>query len=414
MHDNHSSPDRRTVLMAGAGGAATQILPDFLAARPHLGADLRVGLVGVGRQGRAILAELGKFDEVTLVAYCDTDERRLGSAARRAKGAKGYATQDAMLAAHPDLDALLIATPTHLHRAPCEGGLAAAKHIYCESPLAHSIEDCRAITAAAASAGKVFQTGYQGRANPVYKLARSFVRSGAIRDVLSMSAQSNQKNSWRTPASDPVRDKALNWRLDPEVTLGLAGELGAQQFDVLHWFTSKYPVRVEASGGILAWHDGREVADTVQARLTYKDGSQLSWNATLGNTYNGTQEILMGTMGTVRLAWSHGWLFKESDAPTQGWEVYANRQQFHNDEGITLIADATKLASQGKLKKGVGLPHPGLYYGLETFFQSITQEKDVVCSAEEGLRATAIAIKVQTALTTGQAQDISEADLASK
>jgi hypothetical protein len=50
-------------------------------------------------------------------------------------------------------------------------------------------------------------------------------------------------------------------------------------------------------------------------------------------------------------------MFKEADAPTQGWEVYANRQQFHNDEGITLIAGATKLAEQGKLKEGVGLPH---------------------------------------------------------
>jgi len=414
MHPSNSSPDRRTILMAGAGGAATQILPDFLAARPYLGADLRVGLVGVGRQGRAMLVELGKFDEVTLVAYCDTDERRLRSASRRARGAQGYATQESMLAAHPDLDALLIATPTHLHREPCEEGLAAEKHIYCESPMAHTLADCRAITAAASSAGKVFQTGYQGRANPVYALARSFVRSGAIRDVVSLAAQSNQKNSWRTPSSDPAREKALNWRLDPEVSLGLPGELGAQQFDVLHWFTSKYPVRVEASGAVLAWRDGRKIPDTVHAKMTYKDGSQLDWSATLGNTYNGTQELLMGTMGTVRLAWSHGWLFKESDAPTQGWEVYANRQQFHNDEGITLIADATKLASQGKLKKGVGLPHPGLYYGLESFFQSIAKGSEVICSAEEGLRATAIAIKVQAALSTGMPQDIDESDLTSK
>ena len=40
-------------------------------------------------------------------------------------------------------------------------------------------------------------------------------------------------------------------------------------------------------------------------------------------------------------------------------------QQFHDEQGITLIADATKLAAQGKLKEGIGLPHPELYYGLE-------------------------------------------------
>ena len=73
------------------------------------------------------------------------------------------------------------------------------------------------------------------------------------------------------------------------------------------------------------------------------------------------------------MAWSHGWMFKEADAPTQGWEVYANRQQFHNDEGITLIADATKLASQGKLKQGVGLPHDSLYYSLFDFLKAISE-----------------------------------------
>ena len=396
-----TSPDRRTLLMAGAGTAASLLQPELLAARKPLRAPVRIGLVGVGRQGRAMLAELGKFEEVTVVAYCDTDERRLSSAARRARGAQGYPDAASMLAAHSDIDAVLVATPTHLHRQPCEEALAAGKHVYCEAPLAHSVTDARAIAAAAASSGKVFQTGLQGRANPVYGLARSFVRSGAIRDMVTMRAQTNEKNSWQTPASDPARSKALNWRLDSEVTLGLPGEVGAQQFDVFHWFRGDYPVKVEAEGGVLAWRDGRTVADTVHARLTFKDGAALDWSATLGNSYEGTHEVMMGTMGAVKLAWSHGWLFKEADAPTQGWEVYANRQQFHNDEGITLIAEATKLASQGKLKEGVGLPNRPLWYALDDFFKAVTEGDAVPCSAEEGLRATAVALRAGEALRTG-------------
>lgn len=95
-------------------------------------------------------------------------------------------------------------------------------------------------------------------------------------------------------------------------------------------------------------------------------------------------------------------MFKEADAPTQGWEVYANRQQFHNDEGITLIAEATKLASQGKLKEGVGLPHPSAYYSIADFLRSVLEGAPVVCSAEEGLRATAIGIMANRALLTGE------------
>lgn len=101
-------------------------------------------------------------------------------------------------------------------------------------------------------------------------------------------------------------------------------------------------------------------------------------------------------------------MFKEADAPTQGWEVYANRQQFHNDEGITLIAEATKLASQGKLKEGVGLPHPSLYYALADFVRSITEGAPVVAGAEEGMRATLVGLAAQQAVLTGQTVEITQ------
>ena len=71
--------------------------------------------------------------------------------------------------------------------------------------------------------------------------------------------------------------------------------------------------------------------------------------------------MFCGSNASIKLAWTAGWMFKEADAPTQGWEVYANRQQYFNDEGITLIADATKLASQGKLKEGIGLQNDSIY-----------------------------------------------------
>ena len=245
------------------------------------------------------------------------------------------------------------------------------------------------------------QVGLLGRVNPIYSLARSFVRSGAIRDVVSMRTHAHDKTSWRSPANDPVREKELNWRLDPEVSLGLAGELGVHQFDVLHWFTGRYPERVAGTGGVLAWKDGRTVPDTVECRLAFPGGQTASFGASLGNSYEGTYELLAGTMGTVKLAWTAGWLFKEADAPTQGWEVYANRQTFHKDEGITLIADATKLAAQGKLQEGVGLPQPPLYYGVEAFLMSVTEEKPVACGVEEGVRATSVAIAAAEAVRSG-------------
>ena len=99
-------------------------------------------------------------------------------------------------------------------------------------------------------------------------------------------------------------------------------------------------------------------------------------------------------------------MFKESDAPTQGWEVYANKQQFHNDTGITLIAGATKLAEQGKLKDGVGLPNSSLFYSLEAFIKAAAGQGKVACSAADGARTTIVAILANKALVDGTGAEV--------
>lgn len=399
------STDRRAFLSRSAGLAgAFAFTPGLGLARslPALDAPIDVAVIGVGKQGRAILGELVKFDQVRVVAVCDTSESRLRSGLRRARGAEGYATAEELFAGEAGLAAVFVATPTHLHAGPASAALERGLHVFCESPLASSLEDCKRIVRAARAAKGVFHTGMQGRSNPIYSLARSFVRSGAIQDVGSMRAQYHRKTSWRTPVSDPAEERALNWTLDSEVSLGLVGELGIQQFDVFHWFLDEYPVAVRGRGSIQMFDDGRDVHDTVLAELVFPGGRVLSFDATLANSFDGKNEQFFGGMGSVKLAWTAGWMFKENDAPTQGWEVYANRQQFHNEEGITLIADATKLAAQGKLKDGVGLPETPLWYSIADFLKSVLEGEPVACSAEEGLRAAAVGILAQRALLEGK------------
>lgn len=398
---------RREFLARAAGSAAAfAIVPQVLGGTVWNHAEsLRVGVVGAGRQGRAAVGELGKIEGVTVNAMCDTDERRLAAGLRRSSGATGYATLEAMLQSGT-VDAVVLATPTHTHKDLALATMGAGKHLYCECPLAHTRDDCSAIAAAARSAGVVSAGGFQGRSNPVYSLARGFFRSDSVRDMVSLRAQNNEKTTWVNPASEAARYKELNWKLDPEVSIGLAGELGAQQFDVFHWYTDRYPVRVVGRGGIRANKDGREIADTINLMLEFEDGAALQYGATLGNSYEGAYEVFYGTNAAIKLAWSHGWMFKESDAPTQGWEVYANRQQFHNDEGITLIAGATKLAEQGKLKEGIGLPHPSLYYALADWVKAIGSGGTPACTISEAARATVVGIAANDAVRTAKPVDI--------
>ncbi len=396
--------DRRTFVSQAAGTiAALSLIPEALPAPARRrGAPLPVALVGIGRQGRqAIMPELNKLDAVKLVAVCDNDPSRLESGVSRAGGAQGFADHKELLEKAKDVKAVIIATPTHLHKDIALDCLAAGKHVYCEAPIASTVEDCRAISAAAAGAKTVFASALEGRSDPVYVLSRSFYQTGVLRDLVSLRAQHHEKTSWRTPAPDPSRERARNWKLDKDVSIGLAGELGTIQYDVFHWFKGEYPVSVSGAGSIRKWNDGREIDDTVACAFTFADGLRLDYNATIANSFQGRHEILHGSDAAIKLAWTAGWMFKEADSPTQGWEVYANRTQIYSQEGITLIADATKLASQGKLKEGVGIPNPPVYYALNDFFTSVIEGKPPVASADEGMRASIIGILANKAVVTG-------------
>lgn len=398
--------DRRRFLTQMAGGvAAVALLPNLgLAREPKPDAGLRVALVGVGRQGRAILGEIQKIPGAEVVAICDTDERRLASGLRRTSGAKGYPTMDDLLKDAGTFDAIIVATPTYTHREVGTRAIETGKHVYVECPLASTVEDCAALARASRGAMGVVAAGLQARTDPVYGLARGFFRSDSVRDLVSMRAQHNRKTSWRTPASDPKREKLLNWRLDPAVTTGLAGEWGTHQFDVFNWFRDRYPVWVRGGGSIRLYDDGRTVPDTIYCDLGWDDGTVLQYSATLANSYQQVFEVFFGTNAAIKLAWTHGWMFKEADAPTQGWEVYANRQEFFRDEGITLIADATKLASQGKLKEGVGLPHDPLYYALADWLGAIGEGAGggaAATSLDEAARASVVGIAAHKAVMAG-------------
>ncbi len=398
--------NRRDFLKIGTGMASAFVITSETAGLfARIGPDtppVTVAVIGAGKQGRVILGELNKFPFVKVAAVCDVRESRLRSARRRAPDAKTYLSHHELLDREKDAAAVFLATPTHTHAGIAVDCLDADRHVYCEAPMEATIEGCRKIARAARKASTLFQVGLQFRSNPIYKLARSFMVSGAIQDVISLRGQYHNKTSWKIPARDPASERTLNWKLYRETSTGLPGEVGTHQFDVMSWFLNKLPLSVSGTGGVLFHKDGRDVADTVHCTLSWPDGLKMAYEATLANSYGGRFEEFMGSMGAIRLIGNLGWLFKEADAPTQGWEVYAVRQHFHKEEGITLIADATKLAKQGKLKEGVGLPHKPVYYGLADFLASVAGGKPSACPAGVGLRAAVVGIKAHEAVVTGK------------
>lgn len=407
---------------------------------------VKVAIIGLNNRGRDILDELGalKRDEKLTVdpevaAICDNYPIMMTRAAKKVPEATKVADYKALLE-NKDIQAVIIATPTHEHKDIALAALKAGKHVYCEAPLANTLEDARAIALAAKEAvGQVFQPGLQMRSDPERLFLLPFIRSGALGKLVMARAQWHKKQSWRSTSPSEDREKALNWRLAKDTSLGLAGEIGIHQLDQAAWFLNKMPTAVSGNGATILWDDGREVPDTVHLSFEFPGRVRFSFDATLANSFDGEHEIYYGSDAAVMIRQSKdlendkgtkAWMFKEVDSPLLGWEVYARKDAFYAETGIALVVGGSKQTAMND--KGAAqspFPFAPLYYALGNFLGNCVEVNQAVqdiketypnidkaalaqqlaeiklrdaATYKEGYAATVLAIKANEAVTQRQ------------
>jgi hypothetical protein len=126
-----------SALLLGRGGLGlAEVTPD--AAR--VGPPVAVGVIGLGAWGREILSTLARLSSARVVAVCDTYAPFHKKALEIAPAAAALADARALID-RPDVEAVVVATPSHLHRVIAVEALGAGKHVYCEAPLAASLDD---------------------------------------------------------------------------------------------------------------------------------------------------------------------------------------------------------------------------------------------------------------------------------
>ncbi len=358
-----------------------------------------IGLIGFGQWGREVAATIERMPQASLAAVCDSYDVMLRRAQRSVPDAARLSDYRELL--DSDIPAVVIATPTHNHRDIVLAALEAGKHIYCEAPLASSVDDARVIAKAAMNKPElVFQAGLMYRSDPQHRNIFQFIRSGAIGTPTMARAQWHAKESWRRASPNRDREEELNWRLDPGLSAGLVGEVGIHQIDTTTWILRERPVAATGFGHVGLWRDGRTVPDTVQAIIEYSGGVKMMYDATLTSSFDGAYDMFYGSDSTIMLRDSKGWMFKEVDAPLLGWEVYARKDTFYREKGIALVANATKLEAQG-LDPAADDPNveTPLYYAFEAFVDNLVfGPYEPVASYRVGYEATVVAIKVNEAV----------------
>ena len=340
-----------------------------------IGPTVKYGVIGLGARGREVLKDLALLPNAPVAAICDNyppSLRRAGD--NDAPKAERFDDYQQLLASK-QVQAVVIATPTPDHREMALAALQAGKHVYCEAPLANSIEDAKAIAAAARDSIKlVFQAGLQERSHPQRLFLLPFIRAGALGETVLARAQSHRNNSWVSASSNPEHEKALNWRLHQKTSAGLMGEVGIHPIDAVSWFLRARPAAITGFGSLRRWKDGRDVADTVQGVFEYPAGIRLIYDATLCNSFDKEYEMYYGTESAIMVRDAKAWLFKEVGSEQLGWEVYARKDDFYTETGIALVANATKQAAIGTAATaGNTTPFTPLYYALEAFTANVGQ-----------------------------------------
>lgn len=398
----------RRALLAGTAAAAAAFsvaLPARSARADESPREVKVAVVGLGEQGLLLLGQLARMQGVVVRALCDLRKEALERGlALAGRGVETYRDLDYLLEEEA-LDALVVATPTHEHAGPATAALAAGLHVFCEAPLAHRLDDARAMARAAARAGtRVFQTGHQRRANPMYVLASEHAEAGALGALRRLRGQWHRRRSWRRIASDPELDKRLNWRLSRATSGGLLLELGSHVFDLGHWLFGALPEAVSGFGALTEWKDGRDVDDVVQVLLRYPGGRQLSFEASLVDSHGDEREWIVGNAATILMLAQHkGLLFKEADAVAIGWEQYARTEMLGAARGIVIDPEATKYKSHEKGEAlGPDADKAAVLAELETFVAAVRGGEKPACGAREGLQAAVTGIVAAQAVATGR------------
>ena len=216
--------DRVLAATAGAGVAAAAPWAAVAAqTRSGSGGDrVRLGVIGTGDRGRALIQNIAKTRNCTVAAICDIYEPHLAKGrALVPAGTPAFADHRAMLDAC-GLDAIVVATPLNLHLRHTLDGFAAGLHVWCEKAMARTVADCSTMVKRSQDARRVLQIGHQRMFHPTYLNALKRVRAGDIGEVTQIRASWHRNNSWRRPVPPGSGlDRQINWRLyrDSSVTV---------------------------------------------------------------------------------------------------------------------------------------------------------------------------------------------------
>src|SRR6266545_3617526 len=349
-----------------------------------LGANdrIRLGIIGPGDRGSEILREALGCPNTELAGAADIYTKRLEAVQKLAPNVQTYLDYRHLLD-DKSIDAVLIATPQHLHCEHFVAALDAGKHVYQEKTMAFTVDHAKRMRAAFQRAGKrTVQIGHQSCSSGQVIDATSFLKTGYLGKITAIHAHMYRntphgKPQWSRPVYPDMTAEHIIWK-------SFLGEAPKREFDpnryanwrffwdysggnvyenMCHQLSFWYkvlklqiPKAVNMVGGVYLWKDGREVPDTMNVAMEHPEEILFSGDSGFGNNQLGNTEDVLGTDGTI----------------SRGQQIRLLPQKVNRPEGNEMA---------GTTKTG-----PNAH--MQNFLDCVRSGKETNCPVEVGFRVS--------------------------
>lgn len=371
-------------------GKVASGLAGTLAAVPAqvLGANdrVRVGFIGFGDRATELFHNIRACPNTEVAAFCDIYTKQLERAKGLAPEATTYLDYRRLLD-DKSIDAIVVATPQHLHAEHFCASLDAGRHVYQEKTMAFTVDHAQRMRASFRKDGgkHVVQIGHQSCSSGHMADVQQFISDPARLGKITMIDMHMYRNTphgkpqWSrtariTPDVNPENilwksflgeapqrefdpNRYMNWRFFWDYSGGNVYENMCHQMSF--WYKAlnlQVPKAVTMNGGVYLWKDGREVPDTMSVSVEQPEEILISWASGFGNNKLGTTEDVLGDNGTIE----------------RTSQVRYLPQKMNRPDGTEMVGHATSV------------PH----VHMQNFFDCVRSGKEPNCPFDLGFRVS--------------------------
>ncbi len=340
-HDNKIL-SRRAFIGAAAGVAAFTIVPRHVLGGPgHVPPSEKLNIAAIGAGGRGS-GDIDGVSSENIVALCDVDARRASKKYEEFPNAVKYSDYRVMLEKEQNnIDAVVVATPDHVHAPASMMAMKMGKHVYCEKPLTHTIHEARMMTETARKYKVATQMGNNGHSSESIRFVCEWIWSGAIGPVREVHTWSDRP-IWPQGIDRPEEEHEVPETLDWDLWLGPAPVRPYNKIYAPFKWRGWWDFGTGALGDM-----GCHIIDAAFWALKLGHPTSIKAMTTPVNSETAPSASIIeylfpprADMPAVKLFWYDGGL-----KPTLPDELEANRKLSNN--GLIFVGDEGKIVSGG-------------------------------------------------------------------